>query len=121
MPRQELDSLVELVADDWQWLADRDLTRRTGHPRQRPSAHGIGQLEHHIRVLAAVLRARRVATTVLITEIIGCHRTYLNRCADGGCRTSRAPRRLHRPGRRPQGATRAQLQALIDTARQHQD
>lgn len=83
MPRQELDSLVELVADDWQWLADRDLTRRTGHPRQRPSAHGIGQLEHHIRVLAAVLRARRVATTVPITEILGCHRTYLNRCADG--------------------------------------
>jgi hypothetical protein len=75
MPRQELNSLVDEVADDWQKLADRDLTRRTGRPRQRPSVRRIGQLDYHHRVLAAVLRARRVATTVLITEILDCHRT----------------------------------------------
>ncbi|MCX5205816.1 ISAzo13 family transposase [Streptomyces sp. NBC_00237] len=121
MPRQELASLVELVADDWQWLADRDLTRRTGHPRQRPSAHGIGQLEHHIRVLAAVLRARRVATTVLITDILNCHRTYLNRSADGAAVLLARHDVYIAPTEGPKARTRAQLQARIDTARQHQD
>ncbi|MFR0367014.1 ISAzo13 family transposase [Streptomyces sp. MCC20] len=121
MPRQELDSLVELVADDWQWLADRDLTRRTGHPRQRPSAHGTGQLEHHIRVLAAVLRARRVATTVLITEILDCHRTYLNRCADGAAELLARHDIYIAPAEGSKARTRAQLQARIDAARQHQD
>ncbi|MFE0063017.1 hypothetical protein [Streptomyces sp. NPDC059003] len=38
MPRPELDFLVDQVANVWQRLADRDLTRRTGRPRQRPSA-----------------------------------------------------------------------------------
>lgn len=65
------------MAADWQWLADGDLTRRTCIPASAPPPHGIGQLEHRIRVLAAVLRARRLATTVVITEILNCHRTYL--------------------------------------------
>ncbi|MDQ1033251.1 hypothetical protein QF035_010833 [Streptomyces umbrinus] len=73
MPRRELDSLIDQIADDWQMVADRDLTRHTGHPRLRPSASGIGQLEYHHRVPTALLRARRAATTVLITEILDYH------------------------------------------------
>jgi len=116
MPRQELDSLAEQVAEDWQWLADRDLTRRTGRSRQRPSAHGIGQLDHHTRVLAAVLRARRVATTVLITEILGCHRTYLNRAADGATELLALHDIYIAPADGPKARTRAQLQARIAAA-----
>nr|WP_151475303.1 hypothetical protein [Streptomyces albicerus] len=74
MPRRELDSLIDQIADDWQMVANRDLTRHTGRPRLRPSARGIGQLEYHHRVPAALLRARRAATTVLITEILDYHR-----------------------------------------------
>jgi hypothetical protein len=74
VPRRELDSLIDQIADDWQMVADRDLTRHTGRPRLRPSARGIGQLEYHHRVPAALLRARHAATTVLITEILDYHR-----------------------------------------------
>ncbi|WP_449341936.1 hypothetical protein [Streptomyces aurantiogriseus] len=55
VPRRELDSLIDQIADDWQMVADRDLTRHIGRPCLRPSARGIGQLEYHHRVPAALL------------------------------------------------------------------
>ncbi|GAA3834655.1 hypothetical protein [Streptomyces chiangmaiensis] len=72
-------------------------------------------------MLAAVLRARRVATTVLITEILGCHRTYLNRCADQAAELLALHDICIAPVDGPKARTHAQLQARIDAARQHQD
>lgn len=63
VPRRELGSLIDQIADDWQMVTGRDLTRHTGCPRLRPSARGIGQLEYHHRVPAALPRAPRRCET----------------------------------------------------------
>ncbi|MFE0063018.1 hypothetical protein [Streptomyces sp. NPDC059003] len=72
-------------------------------------------------MLAAVLQARRVATPVLITEILDCHRTYLNRCAGQAAELLALHDICIAPANGPKARTRAQPQARIDAARQRQD
>jgi hypothetical protein len=61
-----------------------------------------------------------VATTVLLAEILGCRRTYLNRCADRAAGLLALHDIYIAPVDGPKARTRAQLQARIDSARQQQ-
>lgn len=71
MSREDFQTLVSQLAPGWDALAEALHHQRTGRPRTRRSTPGRGRIDCYHRILTAVLRARKVATTALLAKLMG--------------------------------------------------
>jgi hypothetical protein len=83
MPRSDFERLVAVSEPYWDAMAEAAFQRRFHRPRSHLHPQ-TSSLDHYHRLLAALLRRRRVITSTLLAELLGVTRTNLsNQFQDG--------------------------------------
>lgn len=83
MPRSDFERLVAVSEPYWDAMAEAAFQRRFHRPRSYLHPQ-TSSLDHYHRLLAALLRRRRVITSTLLAELLGVTRTNLsNQFQDG--------------------------------------